>query len=65
MSHKGRTQLILGASRAKSRKEAAGGVQKFTAPQNPNKNPIQTHFRTKQIRKQKVGASKNEMTGIV
>ena len=44
MSRKSRTELIIGASRAKSHKEFAGGVQKITAPQNHDKHPPQRNF---------------------
>ena len=47
MSRKGPTELIIGASRAKSHKEAAGGIQKFTPLQNHDTNPPQRNFQDK------------------
>ena len=64
MSRKGRTELIIGASGAKEREEADGGVQKFTAPQNHDKNPSQEISETKKSEKKMFGRQKMKCRGL-
>ena len=58
MSRKGRTELIIGASRAKSHKEFAGGIQQITSPQNHDKNRPQRNFETTNLKKEMSGRQK-------
>ena len=49
----GRTNLIIGQSKAKNCKESAGDVGIDVAPQKPSEN-VKTHvFETKKLRKKK------------
>ena len=59
----GRTNLIIGQSKAKNCKESAGDVGIDVAPQKPSEN-VKTHvFETKKLRKKK--SPKKKMSVIV
>ena len=61
----GRTNLIIGQSKAKNCKESAGDVGIDVAPQKPSEN-VKTHvFETKKLRKQNKKSLKNKMSVIV
>ncbi len=60
----GRTNLIIGQSKAKNCKESAGDVGIDVAPQKPSKNVKNMCPRPKFCDKKK-STSKNEMLGIV
>ena len=61
----GRTELILGASKAKYCEELDFEVRFHVAPQNPDKNTEKRISETEQNPEKKVRASKHEMLGIV
>ena len=57
----GRTDLLIGQSKAKNCKESAGDVRIGVAPQKPSKNME----KREKFRNKKISALKNEMLGIV
>ena len=61
----GRTELILGASKAKYCEELDFEARFYVTPQIPDKNTEKRISETEKIRKKKVRVSKNEMSGIV
>ena len=61
----GRTEVIIGASKAKFCRESFGEVRFCVAPQKPGKNRGKLVFETKQMSKTKFLVSKNQMLGIV
>ena len=61
----GRTELILGASKAKYSEELDFETRFYVTPQIPDKNTEKRISETEKIRKKKVRVSKNEMSGIV
>ena len=61
----GRTEVIIGASKAKFCRESFGEVRFCVAPQKPGKNRGKLVFETKQMSNQKFLVSKNQMLGIV
>ena len=61
----GRTEVIIGASKAKFCRESFGEVRFCVAPQKPGKNSEKLVFGTKKMPIQKFLVSKNQMLGIV
>ena len=61
----GRTEVIIGASKAKFCRESFGEVRFCVAPQKPGKNGGKLVFETKQMSNNKFLVSKNQMLGIV
>ena len=61
----GRTEVIIGASKAKFCRESFGEVRFCVAPQKPGKNRGKLVFETKQMSNKKLLVSKNQMLGIV
>ena len=61
----GRTELIIGASKAKFCRESFGEVRFCVAPQKPGKNREKLVFETKKMSNKKILVSKNQMLGIV
>ena len=61
----GRTEVIIGASKAKFCRESFGEVRFCVAPQKPGKNRGKLVFETKQMSNNKCLVSKNQMLGIV
>ena len=61
----GRTEVIIGASKAKFCRESFGEVRFCVAPQKPGKNRGKLVFETKQMSNKKCLVSKNQMLGIV
>ena len=61
----GRTEVIIGASKAKFCRESFGEVRFCVAPQKPGKNKEKLVFETKQMSNNKFLVSKNQMLGIV
>ena len=61
----GRTEVIIGASKAKFCRESFGEVRFCVAPQKPGKNKGKLVFETKQMSNKKILVSKNQMLGIV
>ena len=61
----GRTEVIIGASKAKFCRESFGEVRFCVAPQKPGKNREKLVFETKKMSNKNVLASKNQMLGIV
>ena len=61
----GRTEVIIGASKAKFCRESFGEVRFCVAPQKPGKNQEKLVFETKQMSNNKILMSKNQMLGIV
>ena len=61
----GRTEVIIGASKAKFCRESFGEVRFCVAPQKPGKNRGKLVFETKQMSNKKFLVSKNQMLGIV
>ena len=61
----GRTEVIIGASKAKFCRESFGEVRFCVAPQKPGKNWGKLVFETKKMSNKKVLVSKNQMLGIV
>ena len=61
----GRTEVIIGASKAKFCRESFGEVRFCVAPQKPGKNRGKLVFETKQMSNNKFLVSKNQMLGIV
>ena len=61
----GRTEVIIGASKAKFCRESFGEVRFCVAPQKPGKNMEKLVFETKQMSNKKFAVSKNQMLGIV
>ena len=60
----GRTELILGASKAKYCEELDFEVRFHVAPQNPDTNPEKQISETEKLQNKKSWVSKNEMLGI-
>ena len=60
----GRTEVIIGASKAKFCRESFGEVRFCVAPQKPGKNGEKLVLETKNV-EQKILVSKNQMLGIV
>ena len=65
MSSKGHTQLIIGVSEAKYRKEPDFDVQKCPAPQKLLKNVEKVNFRVLNTSDFVFVVPENEMLGIV
>ena len=61
----GRTEVIIGASKAKFCRESFGEVRFCVAPQKPGKNREKLVFETKKMSNKKFLVSKNQMLGIV
>ena len=61
----GRTEVIIGASKAKFCRESFGEVRFCVAPQKPGKNREKLVFETKKMSNTKFLVSKNQMLGIV
>ena len=61
----GRTEVIIGASKAKFCRESFGEVRFCVAPQKPGKNKEKLVFETKKMSNKKILVSKNQMLGIV
>ena len=61
----GRTEVIIGASKAKFCRESFGEVRFCVAPQKPGKNRGKLVFETKQMSNKNFLVSKNQMLGIV
>ena len=61
----GRTEVIIGASKAKFCRESFGEVRFCVAPQKPGKNKEKLVFETKKMSNNKFLVSKNQMLGIV
>ena len=61
----GRTEVIIGASKAKFCRESFGEVRFCVAPQKPGKNRGKLVFETKQMSNNKFLVSKNQMLGVV
>ena len=61
----GRTEVIIGASKAKFCRESFGEVRFCVAPQKPGKNRGKLVFETNQMSNKKCLVSKNQMLGIV
>ena len=61
----GRTEVIIGASKAKFCRESFGEVRFCVAPQKPGKNKGKLVFETKQMSNNKFLVPKNQMLGIV
>ena len=61
----GRTEVIIGASKAKFCRESFGEVRFCVAPQKPGKNREKLAFETKQMWNKKLLVSKNQMLGII
>ena len=61
----GRTEVIIGASKAKFCRESFGEVRFCVAPQKPGKNRGKLVFDTKKMSNKKMLVSKNQMLGIV
>ena len=61
----GRTNLIIGQSKAKNCKESAGDVGIDVALQKPSKNVKKHVFESKKFRQQKKSTSKNKIAVIV
>ena len=61
----GRTEVIIGASKAKFCRESFGEVRFCVAPQKPGKNREKLVFETKEMSNEKFLVSKNQMLGIV
>ena len=61
----GRTEVIIGASKAKFCRESFGEVRFCVAPQKPGKNKEKLVFETKKMSNKKFLVSKNQMLGIV
>ena len=61
----GRTEVIIGASKAKCCWESFGEVRFCVAPQKPGKNRGKLVFETKKMSNNKFLVSKNQMLGIV
>ena len=61
----GRTEVIIGASKAKFCRESFGEVRFCVAPQKPGKNRGKLVFETKKMSNKKFLVSKNQMLGIV
>ena len=61
----GRTEVIIGASKAKFCRESFGEVRFCVAPQKPSKNRGKLAFETKTMSNNKFLVSKNQMLGIV
>ncbi len=61
----GRTEVIIGASKAKFCRESFGEVRFCVAPQKPGKNREKLVLETKTMSNKKSLVSKNQMLGIV
>ena len=61
----GRTEVIIGASKAKFCRESFGEVRFCVAPQKPGKNREKLVFETTKMSNKKLLVSKNQMLGIV
>ena len=61
----GRTEVIIGASKAKLCRESFGEVRFCVAPQKPRKNREKLVLETKQKSNNKFLVAKNQMLGIV
>ena len=61
----GRTEVIIGASKAKFCRESFGEIRFCVAPQKPGKNGEKLVFETKKMSNRKMLVSKNQMLGIV
>ena len=61
----GRTEVIIGASKAKFCRESFGEVRFCVAPQKPGKNREKLVFEAKKMSNKKFLVSKNQMLGIV
>ena len=61
----GRTEVIIGASKAKFCRESFGEVRFCVAPRKPGKNEEKLVFVTKKMSNKKFLVSKNQMLGIV
>ena len=61
----GRTEVIIGASKAKFCRESFGEVRFCVAPQKPGKNREKLVFETIKMSNKTFLASKNQMLGIV
>ena len=61
----GRTEVIIGASKAKFCRESFGEVRFCVAPQKPGKNRGKLVFETKQMSNTNFLVSTNQMLGIV
>ena len=61
----GRTEVIIGASKAKICRESFGEVRFCVAPQKPGKNRGKLVFETNKNVEQKSFGVKNQMLGIV
>ena len=61
----GRTEVIIGASKAKFCRESFGEVRFCVAPQKPGKNSGKRVFETNKMSNNKILVSKNQMLGIV
>ena len=60
----GRTEVIIGASKAKNCEESFGEVRFYVAPQKPGKNDENEYSRLKNMSNKKI-APNNRMLGIV
>ena len=61
----GRTEVIIGASKAKFCRESFGEVRFCVAPQKPGKNMEKLVFETKKMSNKTILVSKNQILGIV
>ena len=61
----GRTEAIIGASKAKFCRESFGEVRFCVAPQKPGKNREKLVFETKKMSNKKCLVAKNKMLGFV
>ena len=61
----GRTEVIIGASKANFCRDSFGEVRFCVAPQKPGKNREKLVFETKKMSNQNFLVSKNQMLGIV
>ena len=61
----GRTEVIIGASKAKCCRESFGEVRFCVAPQKPGKNREKLVFETKKMSNKNLLVTKNQMLGIV